>query len=344
MNNCIIKYRKNNKLLKILYNLLCECQLERNIILNPTIVKYNLSHEKWIPLEIKNFIRQNNGKTYKLQYNICNKNIYLTIVNYYIEDKIIKKYIEILLFIIEFLFKFSDKKCQKNIQISLFLTPFKKYYTDKSQLDIINVNTGFSTIGCNETTSITIYRNEECLKVLIHELFHNLNLDFATVTINKDKLYNEFGINSKYDITETYCEIWARIINILIKSFINTCNYIDFSNQFIDLINIEREYSLIMANRAIKNLILFSDKQEKTNVFCYYILTSALLNNYNNFMMWCYTNNPYFLRFNKKNIESFIQILIEYSRYNNYIKSLKCASNIIYKSKSFNMAIVNIIS
>ena len=43
----------------------------------------------------------------------------------------------------------------------------------------------FSNIGCRETSEITIYREEEWIKVLIHELFHNLNLDFSSMDITE---------------------------------------------------------------------------------------------------------------------------------------------------------------
>ena len=72
-------------------------------------------------------------------------------------------------------------------------------------------------------SKIVIYRDEEWFKVLIHELFHNLDLDFSTMNISKirQKLLYKFEIKSKYNIYETYCEIWARILNIADKIFFN---------------------------------------------------------------------------------------------------------------------------
>ena len=87
------------------------------------------------------------------------------------------------------------------LHIDIFLTPLKKIFPKKkmSQIDVINVNSGFSNFGCRNTANITIYREEEWVKVLIHELFHNLNLDFSTENIDRwrEVMYEICGINSE---------------------------------------------------------------------------------------------------------------------------------------------------
>ena len=37
----------------------------------------------------------------------------------------------------------------------------------------------------------------------------------------QQKLFYKFEIKSEYNIYETYCEIWARILNVAIKCFFN---------------------------------------------------------------------------------------------------------------------------
>ena len=133
---------------------------------------------------------------------------------------------------------------RNNLEVSIFLTPFKKKLPSNSR-DTIgsnHVNTGLSSAGCNTTSRIVIYRNEEWFKVLIHELFHNLDLDFSTMNILKSarKSYSyKFEIKSEYNIYETYCEIWARILNVAIKSFLKTDSREKFVGRFYLLINKE---------------------------------------------------------------------------------------------------------
>ena len=72
-----------------------------------------------------------------------------------------------------------------------------------------------------ELVFIVAHQNTELwFKVLIHELFHNLNLDFSTANISKSvkKLKSYCKLDSDYYIFETYCEIWGRILNVCIKN------------------------------------------------------------------------------------------------------------------------------
>ena len=71
---------------------------------------------------------------------------------------------------------------------------------------------------------------------------------------------------------------------------------------------------LISNDQLIRNKIL-NKYSEKTNIFCYYVLTSILMNNYIDFFKWCNTNNNYLFYFNKNinNIDLFIDLIL-----NNY--------------------------
>jgi len=112
-------------------------------------------------------------------------------------------------------------ECSKNIQIYLYCIDFEKVLPDSSEdIDIIHANTAFTT-GCQSSTEIILFREEEWFKVLMHETFHNLGLDFIQLPIKEieileKKLREMFWIDKIKDIRfyETYCEIWADILNI----------------------------------------------------------------------------------------------------------------------------------
>ena len=72
------------------------------------------------------------------------------------------------------------------------------------------VNSGFT-----DGTFITLYRTEENLKVLIHELFHSLCLDFSSVKYEdlRTKMKGIFDVKSEFEISESYSEYWATILN-----------------------------------------------------------------------------------------------------------------------------------
>ena len=61
------------------------------------------------------------------------------------------------------------------------MSPSMKLLPDTSTENLKkNVNTAF-TYTCNRNNVIHIYRQEEWFKVLIHETFHNLNMDFSKI-------------------------------------------------------------------------------------------------------------------------------------------------------------------
>jgi len=114
-------------------------------------------------------------------------------------------------------------QCSKTINIYLYCVDFPKTLpkSDFQKIDMIHANTAFTT-GCQNTTNIVLYREEEWFKVLMHESFHNLGLDFielppADLEIIENELRQRFKIEKVKDIRfyETYCEIWAEIMNIL---------------------------------------------------------------------------------------------------------------------------------
>uniref|UniRef100_A0A6C0AY37 Peptidase M1 membrane alanine aminopeptidase domain-containing protein n=1 Tax=viral metagenome TaxID=1070528 RepID=A0A6C0AY37_9ZZZZ len=296
------------------------------------------------PREIKNYIKSKikHMTRYKTQINSRDVviNIYSRDFSYNDSEMIYK-----ILLIINVLSLYTSKECSKNLHINIFLTPFKKMLPKKSSdiLGPINVNSGFSTSGCINSGKITIYREEEWFKVLIHELFHNFNLDFATMNINKwkDKMLDIFDIQSEYNIYETYCETWARILNVAIISFMKSQDKKNFFFNFNSYMQLEKIYSLIQANKIYKNLKNPKLYRENSNVLCYYVFSGALMNDYLGFLYWCNENNRQLLKFDNtiKNVDSFFNHIL--SEYNNpeFIENLYLVGK-LKKNKSLRMTIL----
>ena len=101
----------------------------------------------------------------------------------------------------------------------------------------------------------------------------------------------------------------------------------------------ECKHSLFQALKILHfmdlNYKLISDKKhenigicnylykEKTSVFSYYIITSLLINNYMEFMTWCYTNNNKFFQFKKTpgNLDAYVYFIYECCKNKNIIKN-----------------------
>jgi hypothetical protein len=247
---------------------------------------------------------------------------------------------------------YSEKKCSKVFTLYTYLTPFTKILPDNqlTPMDTNHVNTAYTT-GCKRNTEVVIFRKEEWFKVFIHETFHCFGLDFSNMNFHNvnDNLKEIFNVNIDYKLYESYCETWARIINVIFYSFnkihisINDknnnikLNKLSFIKTFNKYMENESAHSMIQALKILQfmdlNYKLITHKsndailsckhlyKEETAVFSYYIITGLLLNNYIDFINWCSDHNPKFILFDKTiiNINNYISF-IEYCSSNNNVK------------------------
>lgn len=111
----------------------------------------------------------------------------------------------------------------KEVTINMFdIDKPKKFDMDGGVLTPEQVNSAY-TIPCrfldedpNLKLDVVIFRREECLKVLFHELMHLYSYDIGTSAYDNkrinERLARIFGIKCNYIITEAYSEFWARIL------------------------------------------------------------------------------------------------------------------------------------
>ena len=279
----------------------------------------------FFPQEILEYI--DSYKKYQLIYKISiNDNAYKIIFTLFtdIDDDIINEYniyVSKIFIILNFFSQLSEKKCGKGLTLFLYPTEFKKRLPmdETKVLGPSEVNTGF-TKRCVTNNEIIIYRKEEWLKVLIHELMHAFDLDFISSYKIQNKMRATFNIQSNFLIEETYAEMWARILNCGFCSYFSLKNKRNTSDFLLNMnftLEIERAYSLFQCgkilhymNLRINDLIKFDDYhvkfRENSNVFSYYILTCALMNVYPRFLLWCQHNNIKYYK-NKENCGNIIK-------------------------------------
>jgi hypothetical protein len=330
----------------------------------------------FFPDKIKKYIDENS--TYTLQFTCTIKkrviNVHFVIFEYTTQDVlfILNRYIQMIYMWMYMLDSFSVKKCSKILDLYIYLTPFKKELPDNQlvTLDSEHVNTGYTT-GCREQTEIVLYRKEEWFKVFIHETFHNFGLDFSDMNLSSiNKCIREiFNVNIEYNLYESYCEVWARIMNTMIYSYFSLpnkhrSNPETFRNTFKENMKIEAYHSLYQSLKILTfmdlNFKLITEKskdnieicnhlyREKTSVFSYYIITSLLMNNYINFLGWCFKNNNILLQFRKTpgNLDKYIEFIKESCKNPHIKKNIKKLEKIIGKtdniSKNLKMTIIEI--
>ena len=303
------------------------------------IPKPNMGGSYFFPKHIQQYIDDN--ATYNLQFTCKIKNrditIHFVITSELTPDEVIllHKYVHMMYMWLYILDEYSSKQCSKSVSVFIYFTPFEKQLPNNQLivLDTEHVNTAYTT-GCKESTEIVLYRSEEWFKVFIHETFHNFGLDFSSMNlqiVNK-KMKEIFNVNIEFNLYESYCEFWARIINTMMYTYqaikLNqTLSVSAFKNSFKE--NMEKEclHSLFQALKILHFMDLkyklITEKtdenigicnylyKEKTSVFSYYIITSLLINNYINFLGWCSKNNNLLLQFKQTpgNLESYIEFI-----------------------------------
>jgi len=152
----------------------------------------------------------------------------------------------------------GDTLKNKKIKIFLFLTMAKKIFNkDNSELNVKNVNSGFTYTNRNE---IYIFRKEEFPKVIIHELLHHDN-NIQNDNIkneNINKLLKHFRLSDRSNIilNESIIELWATIIHL---SYISK----EYNINFNELLKIELEYSLFKFYQIIE----LRKKQNKEQLY-----------------------------------------------------------------------------
>ena len=253
----------------------------------------------------------------------------------------------------------TSEKCSKTISVFIYLTSLKKELPDHHAgvINQIHANTGF-TRTCISNSEIIVYRKEEWFKVFLHESMHNFGLDFSNMNIdhiNKQILQLYPGVNSEVTLFEAYTEFWAEIMNVVICSFTLSKTYKDYLNHCNFFINCERNFGIYQLVKILKHMDLTyseiiqeeeernsnsissvrsssskSKYKEDTNVLSYYILKNVLLNNFQDFLIWCGKNNTKLIQFNtdEKHLQLFFQFIERNYKSPSMLKMIKHAEKL----------------
>ena len=261
-------------------------------------------------------------------------------------------YIKKILIWLNLAFQCTSCVCSKNLNIHIYPVTQKKVLPQR-MLDILspeNCNTAVTT-GCIESSDIIIFRKEEWFKVFLHETFHSLGLDFATMSTTH--FNRQFKTLFPLKITdlrlyEAYTEVWANLMNCLFGAF-NLLNEKDsqaeqeknFLLYSYFCIQLEQFFSLFQCVKILKFMglkythlyntdnisiqcrnALFKEKD--THVFSYYILKCILLFNYSDFFDWCKKNNCNTFGFlkTKSNLNNFFSFIKERYNQDSFLKKI----------------------
>ena len=201
--------------------------------------------------------------------------------------------------------KYSQVECGKNLECFFYFTPFKRklpshsdsespsnmyHYSEPVEDDVYgvggdggsdvigasHVNGGLSNI-CQADGHIIVYRKEEWFKVFIHETMHNYGLDFAVldeILMSNKKLQSIFSVQTDIKIFESYCETWARVMNVFFESYFEVNRQsrslftpLSTRKKIINNIHKNHKQHFVSASASasvtVKNKTGFKDKNER---------------------------------------------------------------------------------
>jgi hypothetical protein len=242
-------------------------------------------------------------------------------------------------------FPYASSQCSKRMNIYLYMTLEKKILPKQmgSQIRQIHANTAFTT-SCAPITEINLYRREEWFKVFIHETFHSLGLDFSAMDSKKAnmKMCSIFHVKSDVRLFETYCEMWAEIIQILFYLYMdkNTIST-NLIPAFLRCIRYEKMFSVFQSVKilhffGIQYKDLFSEEniaiekyKESTQILSYYILKSISMVYINDFIEWCIDHNSNVLTFTNTEmiVDEYCDFFETHSQLSKYLEYVKIAES-----------------
>jgi hypothetical protein len=261
-----------------------------------------LKDTDFISSEIKKTIETKLNKCFEIKYE-KNRIIYFA-------EKKLNQLLVIHMFQIIEMMKYIFNHSSFEQDIIFFHTNKKKIFPKKQRIfENGNGNENRNSLGPNEINTgatyvnkidiknhkgckIILYRKEEILKVLIHELIHAHLGDIDMILWNDNKKFSTLFC-TKYSVllNEAYTEWYANICNMiyvnimckmgrnkLAEMYFNECKYSIYINNkilyFYQISNVE------MILRKNKKCTIFFPQQ--TNVISYYILKNILLLKYRN--------------------------------------------------------------
>lgn len=221
------------------------------------------------------------------------------------------KIVEELYYMLTIMYKWCGKR-KKHLYIMLFLFNAQKIYPKDAfrkgqSVGPEHVNSGFSYIRPNTSNKFThmvdivVYRKEEVLKVMKHEIIHVMGMHSTVYPREYDEyLKDKYNIKSlqsdgSLKIFEGYVEFLSLVLNTFMYSYNKTegrgDQESDFLREFEKDMNVERTNSLRLLGQMSQDLGVVMTKEnasatgwmfkkvlrEKTSVFSYYFIKAALL-------------------------------------------------------------------
>lgn len=221
-----------------------------------------------------------------LIYTFCGTKITLTL---YASAKVsagkLQRIFEVLNFVIYYCSLLQGFGYLSKLNVCLVLSPYKKRNTDNT-ISIHNVNSGMTTVYNGlRAAEIIIYRYEEIIKVLLHEMIHAYDLDTkgGNLEVAEKNLMAHFGVKTPLHVNEAFTDTYASLLNVGLAAVqLHEQTGYAMEKSFGYLWKLETQHMARVAKRALKlqgiEIVKNQVKavrvpvEESTHVISYYYL------------------------------------------------------------------------
>lgn len=255
-----------------------------------------------------------------IKFTTYNKNFE---INIYYKDENIDYLVDIIQYYISFVAELAKSTVNKVI-FTLYLLDIKKVYLGNHILGLSEVNSGEAYTDINNISHISIWRKEELLKSIIHELIHSLHYDYRNDSHDIINYYrNKYNITSKKVNTyEAYTESFTGILHsYLLSKYKYPAGDMNQYELFVSNVGIEKEYALQKASFVLSLNSKPVDMNKFSNVLAYYIIRAEIYNNMDTFLDYCQKNNNNYI--NIRNSNMFLDYLKKLSKIKQKKQKLK---------------------
>lgn len=293
----------------------------KNINFKLELFDYNIESNNFMSKQIMKDINLNYNTVYKIEL----PKIKIIIKTHSLNQKI-KKDIQLILnrfyTMIAIFDKYNIKYNNNKFEFIYIPTNYKKKFPKRNvKLGPYHINSGVSWIYNNK---LMVWREEECLKVFIHELFHCFGFDRFLIE-KKCNLTNHFNITSNVNCNEGYNELSTLIYHNCFLIVEGHKNNID------NLIEENKLFTYYQIKQILQhyNLNTIKEFKQDTGVFSYFILKGYYLY-YLNKLFETVKDDTFFLFpvkemtnfhnfektiLNKDDFKKFIEYLIQHNFY-----------------------------
>lgn len=184
-------------------------------------------------------------------------------------------------------------------KLSLILIDYdakKKLPVDGSVLTSEHVNSGLTMMFSSSYAEVIVYRREEMVKVLTHEMIHFLNIDAKYISPHEESwLTDTFCLTKSVNMNEAFTDAFACTLNVVMYTILSMKSDRTFSKLLA--INLRKEIGYIkgQARRVLEHVNYKETCEhnitEHTHAISYYVVKAIMLQDVSSFCKFLDENN-----------------------------------------------------